>query len=65
MFAIVPQGAVEMTSTDNVGMASTETVQESVPVPAESSGSNVEILFNPNVFTEFKLAGNEEASLES
>lgn len=34
---------------------------QSAPAPVEIPGSN-EILFNPNVFTEFKLAGSEEAS---
>lgn len=34
---------------------------QSALATAEISGSN-EILFNPNVFTEFKLAGSEEAS---
>ncbi|KAK4797948.1 hypothetical protein SAY86_030274 [Trapa natans] len=33
------------------------------PAPAKISGSN-EILFNPNVFTEFKLAGSEEEIAE-
>lgn len=30
--------------------------------PAESSELQEEILFNPNVFTEFKLAGNPEVT---
>ncbi|PRQ38151.1 putative clustered mitochondria protein [Rosa chinensis] len=34
--------------------------QEIVSPPAESSESREETLFNPNVFTEFKLAGNAE-----
>ncbi|XP_031373077.1 clustered mitochondria protein [Punica granatum] len=34
-----------------------DSLSQSAPVPAESSE---EILFNPNVFTEFKLAGSEE-----
>lgn len=36
---------------------------ESAFPPAESSESCEEILFNPNVFTEFKLAGSAEVSL--
>lgn len=36
---------------------------ESASPPAESSESCEEILFNPNVFTEFKLAGSAEVSL--
>lgn len=37
-----------------------EDVQEGVSTPAEPSETQEEILFNPNVFTEFKLAGNQE-----
>lgn len=33
--------------------------------PAESNDSTAEILFNPNVFTEYKLAGSPEVSLIS
>jgi hypothetical protein len=35
------------------------------PTPAESNDSNDEILFNPNVFTEYKLAGSPEVSLRT
>ncbi|KAM0876493.1 hypothetical protein ACQ4PT_036120 [Festuca glaucescens] len=35
------------------------------PTPAESNDSTVEILFNPNVFTEYKLAGSPEVSLRT
>ncbi|XP_052211359.1 clustered mitochondria protein [Diospyros lotus] len=37
-----------------------ESVQESGPIPADNGDTSEEISFNPNVFTEFKLAGNEE-----
>ncbi|XP_073268785.1 clustered mitochondria protein isoform X2 [Populus alba] len=37
-----------------------DTVEESAPPLAGSSESHEEILFNPNVFTEFKLSGNPE-----
>ena len=36
-----------------------------VPTPAESNDSTDEILFNPNVFTEYKLAGSPEVSLRT
>jgi protein TIF31 len=35
------------------------------PTPAESNNSIDEILFNPNVFTECKLAGSPEVSLRT
>jgi hypothetical protein len=35
------------------------------PTPAESNDSADEILFNPNVFTEYKLAGSPEVSLRT
>lgn len=35
---------------------------EDASSPAQTESSD-EILFNPNVFTEFKLAGSQEASL--
>jgi hypothetical protein len=35
------------------------------PTPAESNDSTDEILFNSNVFTEHKLAGNTEISLRT
>ncbi|XP_048329363.2 clustered mitochondria protein isoform X1 [Ziziphus jujuba] len=38
----------------------TEDVQECASAPAESFESQEGILFNPNIFTEFKLAGNHE-----
>ncbi|KAL5549761.1 hypothetical protein UlMin_004992 [Ulmus minor] len=38
----------------------TEDVQEQRSATAETSESHEEILFNPNVFTEFKLAGDQE-----
>lgn len=34
--------------------------QEGASPPTDSSESCEDILFNPNVFTEFKLAGSEE-----
>ncbi|EEF49189.1 clustered mitochondria protein [Ricinus communis] len=37
-----------------------ETVEECASAPSVGSESYDEILFNPNVFTEFKLAGNPE-----
>ncbi|KAJ6905390.1 clustered mitochondria protein-like isoform X1 [Populus alba x Populus x berolinensis] len=37
-----------------------DTVEESAPALAGSSESSEEILFNPNVFTEFKLSGDPE-----
>ncbi|KAJ9174444.1 hypothetical protein P3X46_013085 [Hevea brasiliensis] len=37
-----------------------EMVEECASVPSGSCESNDEILFNPNVFTEFKLAGSPE-----
>jgi uncharacterized Fe-S cluster-containing radical SAM superfamily protein len=40
-----------------------DTVEESAPPPAGSSESLEEILFNPNVFTEFKLSGNPEVNI--
>lgn len=42
-----------------------ESVQESGPIRADNGDTSEEISFNPNVFTEFKLAGNEEASIVS
>ena len=36
--------------------------QECDSIPVESSDSCDELLFNPNVFTEFKLAGSQEVS---
>mgnify|MGYP003702358083 CR=1 FL=1 len=33
--------------------------------PAEHNESTAEILFNPNVFTEYKLAGSPEVSLRT
>ena len=33
--------------------------------PPESNDSTAEILFNPNVFTEYKLAGSPEVSLRT
>lgn len=41
-----------------------EYVQECVPTSTESSESCKELLFNPNVFTEFKLAGSQEVSFK-
>lgn len=38
-------------------------VEESAPPPAGSSESHEEILFNPNVFTEFKLSGDPEVNI--
>ncbi|KAK9283136.1 hypothetical protein L1049_011367 [Liquidambar formosana] len=38
----------------------TEVVQECVSAPSEGTESCEEIHFNPNVFTEFKLAGSQE-----
>ena len=35
------------------------------PTPAESNDSTDEVLFNPNVFTEQKLAGSPEVSLST
>ncbi|WCJ18976.1 Clustered mitochondria protein [Euphorbia peplus] len=43
--------------------AKVETLQESVPTPAISK-SYEDILFNPNVLTEFKLSGNPEEIAE-
>lgn len=41
-----------------------ESAEESVSFPAVScSSSSTEILLNPNVFTEFKLAGSQEVNL--
>ncbi|KAJ6716242.1 CLUSTERED MITOCHONDRIA PROTEIN-like protein [Salix koriyanagi] len=37
-----------------------DTVEESAAAPARTSESCEEILFNPNVFTEFKLSGDPE-----
>lgn len=37
--------------------------EEIVSPPAEISEPREEILFNPNVFTEFKLAGSAEVNL--
>ena len=39
-----------------------DTVEESAPALAGSSESSEEILFNPNVFTEFKLSGDPEVN---
>lgn len=49
----------------DLGEEGTDAVQQCAPASAEISESCDEILFNPNVLTEFKLAGNEEASLVS
>lgn len=40
-----------------------ETVQECSSASEESSDSCDGILFNPNAFTEFKLAGSQDVSL--
>jgi protein TIF31 len=40
-----------------------DTVEESAPALAGSSESCEEILFNPNVFTEFKLSGDPEVNI--
>lgn len=40
-----------------------EAVQECASTPIESSESCEEIQFNPNVLTEFKLAGSQEVCL--
>jgi protein TIF31 len=36
-----------------------KSAESSAPTPAENN-SSAEILFNPNVFTEYKLAGSPE-----
>lgn len=40
-----------------------EAVQECPSAPEESSDSCDGILFNPNVFTDFKLVGSQDVSL--
>ncbi|XP_044489464.1 clustered mitochondria protein-like isoform X2 [Mangifera indica] len=45
---------------DKIKEEKNETVQECASTPIESSESCEEIQFNPNVLTEFKLAGNQE-----
>lgn len=40
-----------------------EAVQECASAPEECSDPFDGILFNPNVFTEFKLAGSQDVSL--
>jgi hypothetical protein len=42
-----------------------KSVESPAPTPAESNDSIDEILFNPNVFTECKLAGSPEVSLRT
>ena len=39
--------------------------ESSAPTLEENINSNAEILFNPNVFTEYKLAGSPEVSLQN
>lgn len=40
-----------------------DTVEESAAAPARTSESCEGILFNPNVFTEFKLSGDPEVNI--
>ena len=38
--------------------------ESSAPTLEENINSNAEILFNPNVFTEYKLAGSPEVGIQ-
>lgn len=53
-------GAGEFSDSKDIREEGTDAVQQCAPASAEISESYDEILFNPNVLTEFKLAGNEE-----
>ncbi|KAF8009776.1 hypothetical protein BT93_J0694 [Corymbia citriodora subsp. variegata] len=53
-------GVGGFTDSKDVREEGTDAVQQCAPASAEISESYDEILFNPNVLTEFKLAGNEE-----
>lgn len=48
---------------DTTKVEKIEAAQECASTPIESSESCEEIQFNPNVLTEFKLAGNQEVCL--
>ncbi|KAJ6302825.1 hypothetical protein OIU77_016842 [Salix suchowensis] len=52
--------AVSIDNQEIVKEGKADIVEESAPPPAGSSESHEEILFNPNVFTEFKLSGDPE-----
>ncbi|KAI9402422.1 hypothetical protein POPTR_001G271200v4 [Populus trichocarpa] len=54
------EAAVPINNQEIAKEGKADTVEESAPPPAGSSESLEEILFNPNVFTEFKLSGNPE-----
>ncbi|KAJ8748741.1 hypothetical protein K2173_011293 [Erythroxylum novogranatense] len=53
--SVAPVDSQEITKDGN-----TEAAENPVSVPSDSFGAYDEILFNPNVFTEFKLGGNSE-----
>ncbi|KAG6789542.1 hypothetical protein POTOM_005645 [Populus tomentosa] len=54
------EAAVPINNQEITKEGKADTVEESAPPLAGSSESHEEILFNPNVFTEFKLSGNPE-----
>ncbi|KAJ6948504.1 clustered mitochondria protein-like [Populus alba x Populus x berolinensis] len=54
------EAAVPVNNQEITKEGKADTVEESAPPLAGSSESHEEILFNPNVFTEFKLSGNPE-----
>lgn len=54
------QAAEASDSQDKTNDGKPKAVQESGSVSSESTEPSEEILFNPNVFTEFKLAGSQE-----
>ncbi|KAJ6750925.1 hypothetical protein OIU85_001457 [Salix viminalis] len=54
------EAAVSIDNQEIAKEGKADIVEESAPPPAGSSESHEEILFNPNVFTEFKLSGDPE-----
>ncbi|KAF9675620.1 hypothetical protein SADUNF_Sadunf09G0051100 [Salix dunnii] len=56
------EAAASINDQDIAKEGKADTVEESAPPPAGSSESCEEILFNPNVLTEFKLSGDPECT---
>ncbi|KAJ6315428.1 hypothetical protein OIU78_018837 [Salix suchowensis] len=54
------EAAVSIDNQEIAKEGKADIVEESAPPPAGSSESHEEILFNPNIFTEFKLSGDPE-----
>ncbi|KAB5541065.1 hypothetical protein DKX38_014039 [Salix brachista] len=54
------EAATSINDQDIAKEGKADTVEESAAAPARTSESCEEILFNPNVFTEFKLSGDPE-----